>query len=266
MKFKENLDSYFTWFRDYVSSFYCSDININRNIKIKEDHTLRVVQNIRKLVRSNNINEEISRLSILTALFHDIGRFKQFTSYGTFSDKDSEDHAELGVCVLRETNILGALSGKSVDLILNAILVHNKKSLYLKSEDPDMILLSKLIRDADKLDILGVLTRNFHGPEQSVNPALQLDLPEDDHYSEYAIRSFFNNKPLNNNKIGNRADFKLLLISWIYDLNFDQTLQIIKKRKYIESLLTVLPQNDMLEKIKVHTLNHIKAIGDKTGS
>ncbi len=262
MKFKENLDSYFTWFRDYVSSFYCNDININRNITIKEDHTLRVVQNIRELLRLNNISEEISILSILTALFHDIGRFKQFTSYGTFSDKDSEDHAELGVRVLRETNVLSALSDKSVDLILNAILVHNKKNLYSKSEDPDMILISKLIRDADKLDILKVLTRDFNDPEQSVNPALQLDLPDNDHYSEYAIKNFFNNKTLNNNKIENRADFKLLLISWIYDLNFDHTLQMIKKRKYIESLLSVLPQNDMLERIKVHTSNYIKTMSD----
>ncbi|MCK5222883.1 MAG: metal-dependent phosphohydrolase, partial [Candidatus Aminicenantes bacterium] len=62
----------------------------------------------------------------------------------------------------------------------------------------------------------------------------------------------------------NRADFKLLLISWIYDLNFDHTLQMIKKRKYIESLLSVLPQNDMLEKIKIHTLNYIKTMGDSS--
>lgn len=256
MKHK-NESYYFKWFREYVSPFYCKDVLINNNVKIKEDHALRVVQNIKELVRSNNFSKEISELSTLIALFHDIGRFEQFAKYGTFSDKKSEDHAALGVTVLMETNVLDALSDRNIDHISKAIFYHNKKDLYSASKDPDLILLTKLIRDADKLDILKVLTGEFIDPERSVNPALQLDLPDNCNFSRYAIEKFFNNKTLNNNKIENRADFKLLLLSWIYDLNFDQTLKIIKKRKYIDNLLSVLPQNDHTEKIRSHTFNHL---------
>lgn len=154
MKFKENIDFYFTLFRNYVSSFYCNDININRNIKIKEDHTFRVVQNIRKLVRSNSIEEEISTLSILSALFHDIGRFNQFKIYGTFDDKTSIDHAELGVNILREMKVLDKLPSRDKELILESIFYHNKKGIHLKCNDPQLIQLTDLLREADKKDLL----------------------------------------------------------------------------------------------------------------
>ena len=258
MELKIESGHYYKWFREYVSSFYGKDDLINRNIKIKEDHTLRVVQNIKELIRSIDADKEIYELSILIALFHDIGRFEQFSSYGTFNDRDSEDHARLGVRVLRDQNVLSPLSDRKINLVLNAILFHNKKDLYSESDDPEMILLSKLIRDADKLDILKVLTGNYLKPEKLVNPALSLDLPEKKDFSKYAVKNFFKNKPLDNKKIENRQDFKLLLISWIYDLNFDQTLKIIMEKKYIESLFSVLPQNDLLEKIKTHTFEHIK--------
>ncbi len=256
MKLKDET-YYFKWFREYVSSFYCKDDLVNNNIKIKEDHTLRVVQNISELVRSSNLSREISELSILIALFHDIGRFEQFAKYGTFSDKESEDHAALGVRILMETDVLDSLSDRKIDLISKSIYFHNKKDLYSGDKDKDLILLAKLIRDADKLDILKVLTGEFLDPGRSVNPALQLDLPDNNHFSGYAIENFFSNKTLNNNKIENRADFKLLLLSWIYDLNFDHTLRIITKRKYIENLLSVLPQNDQTENIKSHTFNYL---------
>lgn len=258
MELKKESNHYYKWFREYVASFYGKNDLINRNIKIKEDHTLRVVQNIRELIRSIDVNKEIYELSILIALFHDIGRFEQFSTYGTFNDRDSEDHARLGVRVLRDQNVLSSLSDREIHLVLNAILMHNKKDLYSESDDPEGILLSKLIRDADKLDILKVLTGNYLKPEKLVNPALSLDLPEKKDFSKYAVKYFFKNKPLNNKKIENQQDFKLLLISWIYDLNFYQTLKIIMKEKYIESLFSVLPQNDLLEKIKTHTFEHIK--------
>ncbi|MEN8221864.1 MAG: HD domain-containing protein [Acidobacteriota bacterium] len=258
MKYNKESGDFFKWFREYVSSFYCDNEVINRNIKIKEGHTLRVVQNVRELLRSNNINEEISELSVLIALFHDIGRFEQYKKYGTFNDKVSTDHAKLGVHVLRENSVLSSLSERKIHLITNTILFHNKKDLYSKSKDQDLILLSKLIRDSDKLDILKILTESFLDPDRYVNPALSLDLPEKNEFSRYSVKEFFNNKPLDNKKIENQADFKLLLISWIYDLNFYQTLIMIIEKKYIKSLFSVLPQNDLLEKMKTHTFDFIK--------
>jgi putative nucleotidyltransferase with HDIG domain len=44
------------------------------------------------------------------ALFHDIGRFEQFKTYGTFDDRASENHATIGLKVLKATDILNRLT------------------------------------------------------------------------------------------------------------------------------------------------------------
>ncbi len=154
MELERETEFYYNWFKKYVSSFYCKDDNINRKLKDREEHTLRVLTYCRDLVSSIDTDEDISELLPIIALFHDIGRFKQFTTYGTFNDKESEDHADLGIRILEESNILSPFSKRKVHLILNAIRLHNKKDLYKKSKDSKLILLTKLIRKADKSDIL----------------------------------------------------------------------------------------------------------------
>jgi hypothetical protein len=44
-------------------------------------------------------------------------------------------------------------------------------------------------------------------------------------------------------------DFKLLQISWVYDLNFGPTFRAIQERQYVERIAAHLPQSDEVQQV-----------------
>ncbi len=254
----KGIEFYRKWFKSYVSQFYGNIDYINKNIEIKENHTLRVCENIIKLSNSIKLSDNDQFLAEIIALFHDIGRFEQFRDYNTFNDKKSENHAEMGVRILRREGILKEFSTSVIEIIENSILLHNKRDLFRSAGNDDVIFFSKLIRDADKLDILMVLTEYYSSDSNEKNPALDLDLPESNEISESVTHEIFNNKTLNVKKLNTSIDFKLLLISWIFDINFDFTLKIIQESKFIDKIFNSLPENIKTNKIRTHVDEYIR--------
>ena len=59
---------------------------------LKEKHSLRVCNEILNIGKNHNLTDNNLRLAEAMALFHDIGRFEQYTRYQTFVDKKSENH------------------------------------------------------------------------------------------------------------------------------------------------------------------------------
>ena len=55
-------------------------------------------------------------LAEIMALFHDIGRFEQYKQYRTFSDYRSEDHAALGVKVIKANRILNGFEPAEAEI------------------------------------------------------------------------------------------------------------------------------------------------------
>ena len=80
-------------FRNYVSLYDAGDIKI----KLKIDHTYRVADIAGRIGSSVGADPDFCWF---LGLLHDIGRFEQLTQYGTFIDRDSVDHAELGADIL----------------------------------------------------------------------------------------------------------------------------------------------------------------------
>ena len=89
-------------FQEYVSKFNSKQ----GRIKLKIDHIKRVAEISEMLANYLKLNEEQTRLAKAIGIFHDIGRFKQVEMYDTFSDKDSINHAELGVKILFDENLI----------------------------------------------------------------------------------------------------------------------------------------------------------------
>ncbi len=151
----EDLDYFRKWFLDYVNRFSSPEVFIQENIKLKIEHTARVCENILLLAKAEKVGEEGYRLAETIALFHDLGRFEQFMKYRTFKDSESENHALLGVKILKNTGILSQLPMKEKDLIVKAVQYHNLMEIPGCAENSrEFLFYSKLIRDADKLDIL----------------------------------------------------------------------------------------------------------------
>ena len=160
---RDQIRHFQSWFDDYISNFYSKGQDQEKDwaIRLKEEHSQRVRQEIILIGQRLNLPEQDILIAEVLGLFHDIGRFYQYQRYGTFRDDLSENHAELGVKILVDTNILNDLLKEEKDIIKNGILYHNLRKLP-EDEDPRFLFFFKLLRDADKLDIWRIIINYYY--------------------------------------------------------------------------------------------------------
>src|SRR5512135_272677 len=145
------LDSLHTWFDSYVQTYNDIDEEGFRNILLKVEHTRKVCGIMALLAEGEGLSREESRIAEATALLHDVGRFPQFRRWRTFRDSDSDNHARLGIEVIREQGLLEEFPTAERTLIEEAVRFHNLLALPLRYNSPTSLYI-RLIRDADKLD------------------------------------------------------------------------------------------------------------------
>ncbi|HEY3362751.1 MAG TPA: HD domain-containing protein [Methanosarcina sp.] len=262
---KEDLGFFKKWFLDYVDQFSSPEVFIQENIKLKIEHTARVCENILLLTKAEKVGEEGCRLAETIALFHDLGRFEQFMKYRTFKDSESENHALLGVNILKKVGILSRLSLEEKDLILKAVEYHNLMEVPECAEHSRTLLFySKLIRDADKLDILKLLSENYEKEEEFRNPTLEFDMPDTPGFSENIVADILNNKMAKLADARNQNDIKLLRLSWIFDINFPATLALLKECSYLTTVLASIPETEEVQIICKHLESCLNAVETET--
>jgi HD superfamily phosphohydrolase YqeK len=244
------------WFHQYIKTFQSKDWKIQRNIDLKYEHILKVRDVIIDIAGSEGLTGGQIRLAGIMALFHDIGRFKQYTIYRTFVDRKSENHALLGLQELKKNNVLNILEHDDRSLILTAIANHNRKEI-LPETTGKALFYSRLLRDADKIDIWRVVIDYYEDPEAEPNRALQLDLPDTPDYTFAILREVENGKSIRMEAMITLNDFKLLQASWIFDLSYTRSFEIVKKRHYVERLFAVLPDDEPIRKLKWKILSYI---------
>ncbi len=236
------------WFTSYVMTFKYDNNELQRNIDIKREHTERVTEEIINIGKKLGLNDNELNLAEIIALFHDIGRFEQYNQYKTFSDNKSENHAELGIKILKKYNVLGILDKEIQNLILCSIRYHNRPSVPLE-ETEICLFYSRLIRDADKLDIWKVVTDYYHRKNGHRNVALELELPDTPGISKKVYNALMNRQFVEMKHVKNINDIKLLQAGWIYDINFEPTFYLIKERRYLEKIREVLPETTEINEI-----------------
>jgi hypothetical protein len=241
------------WFSGYVKNFKHGNQATVKNTILKEKHSIRVAGEILHIGKSLELSpDELSpdelRLAEITALLHDIGRFEQYARFKTFVDGKSVNHALLGVEVLTENNVLNAFDEPLKNLILRIIAYHNRASLP-KDETQTCLFFAKLLRDADKLDILRVVTGYYRQKGSPRNPALELDLPDTPEFSDKVIEDLTNHQIVHIKHVKTLNDFKLLQAGWIFDINFDATFSAVRSRGYLDIIFETLPDSEELHKI-----------------
>jgi len=236
------------WFTDYIDTFKYDNNELQKNINIKREHTERVIEEIIYIGKQLGLNNNELNLAEIIALFHDIGRFEQYDRYKTFSDNKSENHAELGIMILTRYNVLGNLDEEIQNLILRSIRYHNLPSLP-GEETETYLFYSRLIRDADKLDIWRVVTDYYHRVNGQRNIALELELPDTPGFSVEVYKAMMNKQIVNLNHVKNINDIKLLQAGWIYDINFNPTFESVKNRRYLEKIREVLPESKEIDQV-----------------
>jgi hypothetical protein len=235
-------------FFNYVETFKHGEEKCTENAILKENHTIRVCNEILSIGSALGLSAAHLHLAEITALFHDFGRFEQYARFKTFADAKSVNHALLGIEIIERDNVLNVLSPPVEDLVCRVIQYHNRAELP-DEETETCLFFAKLLRDADKLDIYRVVTSYYRQTSDCRNEALELDLPDTETISEGVYQSLMKQKIVNFIHVKNLNDFKLLQAGWVFDINFIQTLYAVHARGYLDVIQASLPDTDKVAEI-----------------
>lgn len=226
-----------------------SDEIMSKNFELKFKHTLAVLENCIQLLESTDLNKNIQHSALASCLLHDIGRFPQYAKYKTFKDAESINHARLSVSVIVKLNFLKDISARMRRDIIGAVSLHNRRSLPLKIREPLLTIL-KITRDCDKIDIMGILLNSIAHPELDNDVAL-MGLKEKPYMiSDNILKSVQSKECAYYLDMKCINDFRLMLLSWTYDLNFQWTRQEVIKRNYINIIFKDLPDTPQLKALR----------------
>lgn len=206
-------------FTKYVNNYDMND----ENIRLKYNHSIRVMELSRKYAQILGFNDEDIYLATLIGLLHDIGRFEQLKVYHSYNDRETIDHAEYGIEQLFDKGLIKNFikDEKYYDIIKYAIKYHNKFKLPV-CDNERMMMHAKLIRDVDKIDIIYLL--GYLGELNSK--------ATDDNLSPEIIAGFKNYSCVDDKYIRNHNDNLSRTFGYVFDIYNPELLPEIKKNIY----------------------------------
>lgn len=220
------------------------DLDIE-NIKAKQIHSLRVMEISKQIAEGIGLSKEEIEIATLIGLLHDIARFEQYTQYGTYKDLASFDHGDVGAEILYKDLRKYIETNEYDEIIIKAVKNHNKFKIEEGLTEKE-ILFSKIIRDADKIDIFyqGVV-RFWIRKEQEVNNSI---------ISEDVIEQIQNCSQTKRKLDETPIDNIMRVVAFIFDLNFKTSFKILKEKDYINKTLDRYEFKDEYTKHKVEEI------------
>ncbi|MGL4722531.1 MAG: HD domain-containing protein [Desulfovibrionaceae bacterium] len=251
---EELFEEHKTRFLTYVEPFCTvSDENVASQSIYKKEHTLRVVEFARMLAMDSS-QFFIYYPILLSALYHDIGRFQQYLQFKTHKDTDSCNHGHLGVKIAKQQAFLHCESQQIQQYVYTAIALHN---IYTLPQLPSHIeILVKLIRDADRLDIFHKLSHTLSSTEEESSHSLRIyakDIP--DAYNPKVLLSLQNKEMVLYSDILYHNDLRLMLFSWYCNFSTKYAMEYIQKSYLLEGLYQRLPKIKEIDDICIPLLS-----------
>jgi hypothetical protein len=247
------------WFTAYTQSFLTGMSEKDSPLVLKIEHTARVCDNICRLSRSLLLADDEIRIAEAIGLLHDVGRFHQYRRYKTFNDLKSANHAVLGIRVIGEKALLEDLSASEKELIIDAIRYHNAPVLP-REPSGNSFLFRKLIRDADKLDIWKVFADYYRG-QQAPEAAVVQYLADGPECETSIIKSIMGHRIARFQNMKTINDFRLLQLSWVFDLNFPASFAIALQRGDLETISHALPDAPEVNRAVSCVMDHLDRNG-----
>ncbi len=214
--------------------------------KEKITHSYQVLEVGNFLLKEENVFKNWSSQRIKEArtalLLHDIGRFAEITSKIQFPEQ-STDHGILGY------NILANIPEYYNPRIIIPIKHHGHmiEDLYndpefYTIEDPQLKYeiekITFLVRDADKIANFKLLSES--GQDIWKLFRLQKGLKEQTPISEIVYQTFLKQEVIRIADAKTNSDFILLLICWIFDLNYHSSFAYMQNNQCFEFLVEEL--------------------------
>lgn len=242
------IEPYISAFREYGESFLNDSAQENHHVQLKIDHSLQVLGNAKIIVDHITTERQNGEPALLASLFHDIGRFPQYHQYRTFNDRRSINHGHLGVKVLKKKEIYRYLPSSYRQNILSAIALHNRSVLPRHLTEP-LRTICNIVRDSDKIDIFRVMIDHFSRESSDSTVSLEA-VPHPTNYTQRMFDNVFQEKPCLYSDIYWTNDFKLVLASWTYKLNFPISYRLFHESGLFDQLFSVLPPSEEFARLK----------------
>lgn len=150
------------------------DQTVNEVVR-KREHSLRVADLMEYYAKELGYNSDDVKLAYELGLLHDIGRFRQIELINSFNDREF-DHAIYGASLLFDEGLIARFNiPKDHYEILRFGIENHNKLIIDECNDERTLKFAKLIRDADKIDILYLLSKGDipkESDDSSISPAV----------------------------------------------------------------------------------------------
>ncbi len=242
-------------FQDFAEP-YLSEPGDAFAYRLKVEHTDRVRAIATDIASAACVPERVHLAARIAALLHDVGRFPQYRQYRTFRDAESANHALLSVRHALREDMLSDVPGDIRRLVLGAVFLHNVRTLPT-TLPPDILAVARLVRDSDKLDIFSVMIAHF-SQEDPEHPEVALHVkPHPTAYSQAVLTGLLNGETGDYRRIVWVNDFKLMVVGWLYDLNFQRSCQLLHDLGYLDTIFESLPKDPQLLDLRRQITDHL---------
>lgn len=217
-------------FAAYVGDYDARD----GKIALKIAHTYRVAELCDRIATNLELSSADVDLAWTIGMLHDIGRFEQVKRYGTFQDALSVDHAKFGVELLEDVAFIAHFLPERTEdeLIKTAIWNHNEYRIKEGLSDRELMF-CKIIRDADKIDILRV---NYETPMEIIYN-VETEVLKNAVVSDAVMKAFYEKKAILHSLKETSIDRLVGHISLVYELEYPISKEIVKEQGYLELLM-----------------------------
>lgn len=203
----------------------------NPRVQMKVGHIIRVAENCKKLATNLKLTEEQIQLAELIGLLHDIGRFEQYKILDE-NKKEKFDHGEAGVEVLKKDNYIRKYIEEDTydDIIYAAVYEHNKYQLS-EGLSQEKELFCKIIRDADKLDLI------YEGAVIYWEEPERMKQVEEGRLSEKMLEDVYQKRLADGRNKISETDQILRFASYVFDINFSYSFKVLQENEYVSKMI-----------------------------
>jgi len=247
---REEQGSLRTWFESYVEGFRDRGGFLHPLLELKRCHSLRVAGNAGFIAAALSFPKSEQRLAEGFGLVHDVGRFTQFAQYGSFRDADTVDHGAEGRRVLEAQDLFFLPDPGDRERLLCVVEYHNRKRTDIPhglSPGQDRFL--RLIRDADKLDIMELLLRAVAADGFQDLPGMLPHIRLCRELSPGVLAEAAKTRSVSNGNLSTLADFLVMMATWCYDMNYPPTRRLTIQRDILPRIRRELPDTKAVREL-----------------
>lgn len=237
------------WFQDYADGFRSEDGVLAPALELKRLHSLRVAANAQQIGQALGFADAEVELAMVAGLLHDVGRFTQFLRYRSFCDADTMDHGEEGYRLLSR-DCYGLFETEvNRERVLCAVRYHNRRAEDIPSDlAPECDALLRLVRDADKIDIVELVLQSVAASGFQELPSMLRNVRLTRDVTPAILAKAMARQSFSSATVATLGDFLLLLSTWFPELNYAPSRALACQKGQLERLRRELPDTRELNR------------------